>query len=154
MGFGGVGATRSGISTGVTIAGQPNNRTTKQGKIELLSQWTMEGWDEQFYFDWEKNLSLSVELVEKCCWMPEELDLQSYDLCSPQKGAQSHKLPAGRRIFSILDGKGWQFGRRWIYTGNTIFSCRRWKRLKWHCAYRPHWSRVISRTAEVQNPTQ
>ena len=22
---------------------QPNNRTTKQGKIELLSQWTMEG---------------------------------------------------------------------------------------------------------------
>ena len=25
-----------------------NKRTAKQGKIELLSQWTMEGWDEQF----------------------------------------------------------------------------------------------------------
>ena len=38
-GFGGCGATRSEIWTGVTIAGQ----TTKQGKIGLLSQWTMEG---------------------------------------------------------------------------------------------------------------
>ena len=37
------GATRSEIWTGVTIAGQPNNRTNEQGKIGLLSQWTMEG---------------------------------------------------------------------------------------------------------------
>ena len=39
----GCGATRSEIWSGVTMAGQ----TIKQGKIELLSQWTMEGWDEQ-----------------------------------------------------------------------------------------------------------
>ena len=43
----GCGATRSEIWTNVTIAGrtnnQPNNRTTEQGKIGLLSQWTMEG---------------------------------------------------------------------------------------------------------------
>ena len=37
------GATRSEIWTGVTIAGQPNEQPTEQGKIELLSQWTMEG---------------------------------------------------------------------------------------------------------------
>ena len=41
------GATRSEIWTGVTIAGQPNERTNErtneQGKIGLLSQWTMEG---------------------------------------------------------------------------------------------------------------
>ena len=37
------GVTRSEIWTGVTIAGQ----TTEQGKIGLLSQWTMEGSDEQ-----------------------------------------------------------------------------------------------------------
>ena len=43
-GFGGCGATRSEIWTGVTIAGrQPTNQTTEQGKIELLSQWTMQG---------------------------------------------------------------------------------------------------------------
>ena len=34
----GCGATRSEIWTGVTIAGQPTNRTTEQGKIGLLSQ--------------------------------------------------------------------------------------------------------------------
>ena len=44
----GCGATRSEIWTGVTIAGRTTNQTTRQGKIELLSQWTMEGWDEQF----------------------------------------------------------------------------------------------------------
>ena len=38
-GFGGSGASRSEIWPGVTVAG----RTTEQGKIELLSQWTMEG---------------------------------------------------------------------------------------------------------------
>ena len=39
-GFGGSGASRSEIWSGVTMAG----RTTEQkGKIELLSQWTMEG---------------------------------------------------------------------------------------------------------------
>ena len=42
-GFGGSRASRSEIWTGVTIAGQPNNQTTEQGKIGLLSQWTMEG---------------------------------------------------------------------------------------------------------------
>ena len=43
-GFGGSRASRSEIWTGVTIAGQQlNNQTTKQGKIGLLSQWTMEG---------------------------------------------------------------------------------------------------------------
>ena len=39
----GCGATRSEILKGVTIAGQPNEQPTEQGKIELLSQWTMEG---------------------------------------------------------------------------------------------------------------
>merc|ERR1711963_776477 len=39
----GCGATRSEIWTGVTMAGQPNERTNEQGKIGLLSQWTMEG---------------------------------------------------------------------------------------------------------------
>ena len=39
----GCGATRREFWTGVTIAGQPTEQTTKQGKIELLSQWTMEG---------------------------------------------------------------------------------------------------------------
>ena len=36
----GSGASRSGD---VTMAGRTNKRTNKQGKIELLSQWTMEG---------------------------------------------------------------------------------------------------------------
>ena len=42
----GCGASRSEIWSDVTMAG----RTNKQGKIELLSQWTMEGWDEQYQF--------------------------------------------------------------------------------------------------------
>ena len=42
-GFGGCGATRSELWMSVTIAGRTNNRTTKQRKIELLSQWTTEG---------------------------------------------------------------------------------------------------------------
>ena len=41
------------VSNRATIAGQPNNRTTEQGKIELLSQWTMEGCDEQYYSNTE-----------------------------------------------------------------------------------------------------
>ena len=45
-GFGGSGASRSEIWSGVTMAGwQP----TEQGKIGLLSQWTMDGSDEQKY---------------------------------------------------------------------------------------------------------
>ena len=39
-GFEGVGQVEVEIWTGVTIAGQSND---KQGKIELLSQWTIEG---------------------------------------------------------------------------------------------------------------
>ena len=45
-GFGGLGEVEVEIWSYVTIAGQTNNR--QKGKIELLSQWTMEGWDEQF----------------------------------------------------------------------------------------------------------
>ena len=38
------GATRSEIWTSVTIVGRTNNQpNNQQGKIELLSQWTMEG---------------------------------------------------------------------------------------------------------------
>ena len=40
-GFGGSGASRSEIWSGVTMAGR--QRTNEQGKIELLSRWTMEG---------------------------------------------------------------------------------------------------------------
>ena len=39
-GFGGLGEVEVEIWTDVTIAGQ---RTTEQGKIELLSQWTKDG---------------------------------------------------------------------------------------------------------------
>ena len=39
-GFGGSGASRSEIWSDVTIAGQ---RTTEQGNIGLLSQWTKDG---------------------------------------------------------------------------------------------------------------
>ena len=39
-GFGRSGASRSEIWSDVTMAGR---QPTKQGKIELLSQWTMEG---------------------------------------------------------------------------------------------------------------
>ena len=42
-GFGGSGASRSEIWSDVTMAGQTTNQPTKQGKIELVSQWTMEG---------------------------------------------------------------------------------------------------------------
>ena len=45
-GFGGSGARRSETWSGVTMAGQQPN---KQGKIGLLSQWTMEGGDEQLW---------------------------------------------------------------------------------------------------------
>ena len=54
------GATRSEIWTGVTIAGQPNNRTNEQGKIGLLSQWTMEGWDEQYSWSCLKTSAVYV----------------------------------------------------------------------------------------------
>ena len=37
------------IWSDVTIAGRTDKRTNKQGKIELLSQWTMDGWDEQYH---------------------------------------------------------------------------------------------------------
>ena len=39
-GFGGLGQVEVEIWSGVTIAGQTND---EQGKIELLSHWTMEG---------------------------------------------------------------------------------------------------------------
>ena len=39
-GFGGLGEVEVEIWSDVTIAGQPNEQ---KGKIELLSQWTMEG---------------------------------------------------------------------------------------------------------------
>ena len=43
-GFGGSGASRSEIWSGVTIAGRTNEQTNnEQGKIGLLSQWTMKG---------------------------------------------------------------------------------------------------------------
>ena len=48
-GFGGLGEVEVEIWTDVTIAGQTDERTNEQkGKIGLLSQWTMEGWDEQY----------------------------------------------------------------------------------------------------------
>ena len=42
---------KSGDSVGCYHSGtdgQTNEQTTEQGKIELLSQWTKDGWDEQF----------------------------------------------------------------------------------------------------------
>ena len=45
-GFGGLGEVEVEIWSDVTIAGRTNDE--QKGKIELLSQWTMEGWDEQF----------------------------------------------------------------------------------------------------------
>ena len=43
-GFGGLGDVEVEIWSDVTIAGRTDNeRTTEQGKIELLSQWTMDG---------------------------------------------------------------------------------------------------------------
>ena len=42
-GFGGLGEVEVEIWLDVTIAGRTNERTNKQGKIELLSQWTMDG---------------------------------------------------------------------------------------------------------------
>ena len=42
-GFGGLGEVEVEIWTDVTIAGQTDERTNKQGKIELLSQWTIDG---------------------------------------------------------------------------------------------------------------
>ena len=42
-------ASRSGD---VTIAGRTDERTNEQGKIELLSQWTMDGRDEQKHYFW------------------------------------------------------------------------------------------------------
>ena len=44
-GFGGLGEVEVEIWSDVTIAGQRPNK--QKGKIELLSQWTMDGWDEQ-----------------------------------------------------------------------------------------------------------
>ena len=41
-GFGGVGQVEVEIWSDVTMAGQTNNQTI-EGKIGLLSQWTMEG---------------------------------------------------------------------------------------------------------------
>ena len=61
------------IWSGVTIAGRTNKQSNKQGKIELLSQWTMEGWDEQFErtFSWLPDtvpISSSLSrLLEKTC---------------------------------------------------------------------------------------
>ena len=43
-GFGGLGEVEVEIWSDVTIAGRTDD---KKGKIGLLSQWTMEGWDEQ-----------------------------------------------------------------------------------------------------------
>ena len=40
-GFGGLGEVEMEIWSGVTMAGQTNKQT--KAKIELLSQWTMEG---------------------------------------------------------------------------------------------------------------
>ena len=36
----------------------PNEQTNKQGKIELLSHWTMEGWDEQLTQKYKYHLKL------------------------------------------------------------------------------------------------
>ena len=44
-GFGGLGEVEVEIWSDVTIAGQ--RPTEQKGKIELLSQWTKDGWDEQ-----------------------------------------------------------------------------------------------------------
>ena len=44
-GFGGLGEVEVEIWLDVTMAGRTDD---KKGKIGLLSQWTMEGWDEQF----------------------------------------------------------------------------------------------------------
>ena len=44
FGFGGLGEVEVEIWSDVTIAGRTDGRTDEQkGKIELLSQWTMEG---------------------------------------------------------------------------------------------------------------
>ena len=39
--------------------GRTNKQTNEQGKIELLSRWTMDGWDEQY----ERNLFLARRKV-------------------------------------------------------------------------------------------
>ena len=58
----GSGASRSEIWSDVTMAGQTTNN--EQGKIGLLSQWTMEGWDEQKGWKYPNLSPQGVEILD------------------------------------------------------------------------------------------
>ena len=47
------------------MAGQTNEQT--KGKIGLLSQWTMEGWDEQKWFNWNFGQSFDAFSIRPSC---------------------------------------------------------------------------------------
>ena len=76
-GFGGLGEVEVEIWLDVTIAGQTDERTNKQGKIELVSQWTMDGSDEQFLFDIliSKSKSQNTPTYNRVC-----IDLPTFPL--------------------------------------------------------------------------
>ena len=54
------------IWSDVTVAGRTDGQTKEQGKIKLLSQWTMDGWDEQYVSCWAKYCKLMHEIKNTC----------------------------------------------------------------------------------------
>ena len=71
---------KSGVLVGCYHSGT-NEQTTEQGKIELLSQWTMDGWDEQY--KWQNEGLINPFAIDKRHWWER---IRS-------AGGQSHSLP-------------------------------------------------------------
>ena len=92
------------IWSDVTIAGQ---RTTEQGKIGLLSQWTMDDWDEQII--WSRRLQCFYRL-----WL-----FMDYVLVNilPKKEFMTKKLGIHIPEYLITHKTGWKY-----ITKNITFS--------------------------------
>ena len=129
-------ASRSEIYSDVTIAGQ-----RQQGKIKLLSQWTMEGWDEH--------------LIQRACAMVGDVDGADDDysglkfrcqmkiICwqglQQLLHARSHRTPrVEHEGGSLRRGKRLQLcflhQRKYCWRGRVCFGQRRqWKRAMLQC---------------------
>ena len=113
-----------------------NERTTKQGKIELLSQWTMDGWDEQwikvryrieswgkdFYFSCETFAYFDIWYLHICPALPQGIRYHSGYSHQVMLQASSAHLPLWRLDPTKCEMRWiWDWSRLTNWTSTSMF---------------------------------
>ena len=107
-----------------------NKQTNEQGKIELLSQWTKDGWDEQFeqFMELYRNL---CRFCSKFVWRKICLEKIFVEKKWQIWGLVGDVDVFHRLVMPMVDGTVWWFFLFMVVLNNTISTSISLARFRW-----------------------